>query len=40
MVLGEATAISLLQDRAKTMNQRFTVHFTKLDGKTATISKH
>jgi hypothetical protein len=38
MVLGEATAISLLQDQAKTMNQKFTVHFTKLDGKTATIS--
>jgi len=38
MVLGEATAISILQDQAKTFNQKFTVHFTKLDGTTATIS--
>ncbi len=38
IVLGEATAISLLQDQAKTMNEKFTVHFTKLDGMTATIS--
>lgn len=38
MVLGEATAISLLQDQALTYNEKFTVHFTKLDGTTATIS--
>jgi len=38
MVLGEATAISILQDQAKTMNQKFTVHFTKFDGTAATIS--
>jgi hypothetical protein len=38
MVLGEATAISILQDQAQTFNQKFTVHFTKLDGTTATIS--
>jgi hypothetical protein len=38
MVLGEATAISILQDQAHTFNQKFTVHFTKLDGTTATIS--
>ena len=38
MVLGEATAISFLQDQAKTFNQKFTIHFTKLDGTTATIS--
>ncbi len=38
MVLGEATAISILQDQAQTFNEKFTVHFTKLDGKTATIS--
>jgi len=38
IVLGEATTISLLQDQAKTMNEKFTVHFTKLDGTTATIS--
>jgi len=38
IVLGEATAISLLQDQARTMNEKFTVHFTKLDGTAATIS--
>jgi hypothetical protein len=38
MRLGEATSISILQDQAKTFNQKFTVHFTKLDGTTATIS--
>ena len=38
MVLGEAAAISFLQDQAETFNEKFTVHFTKLDGTTATIS--
>src|SRR5271166_1024555 len=38
MVLGEALAISILQDRAQTYNEKFTVSFTKLDGTTATIS--
>ena len=38
MVLGEATAISFLQDQAQTFNEKFTVSFTKLDGTTATIS--
>jgi hypothetical protein len=38
MVLGEATAISFLQDQAETFNEKFTIHFTKLDGTTATIS--
>jgi hypothetical protein len=38
MVLGEATAISFLQDQAKTFNEKFTTHFIKLDGTTATIS--
>ena len=38
IVLGEALAISILQDRARTYNEKFTVHFTKLDGTTATIS--
>ncbi len=38
MVLGEATAISILQDQGRTFNEKFTVHFTKLDGTTATIS--
>ncbi len=36
--LGEALAISVLQDRALTYNERFTVNFTKIDGTTATIS--
>jgi hypothetical protein len=36
--LGEALAISILQDRAQTYNEKFTVHFTKIDGTTATIS--
>ena len=38
MVLGEAVAISILQDKAQTYNEKFTVHFTKLDGTRATIS--
>jgi hypothetical protein len=38
MVLGEAVAISILQDKAQTFNEKFTVHLTKLDGTTATIS--
>ena len=38
--LGEAVAISVLQDRALTYNEKFTVSFTKLDGTTATISNH
>jgi len=38
MMLGEATAISILQDQAQTYNEKFTVSFTKLDGTTATIS--
>jgi len=36
--LGEALAISVLQDRAQTYNEKFTVHFTKIDGTSATIS--
>src|SRR5438477_5618062 len=36
--LGEALAISVLQDRARTYNERFTVNFKKIDGTTATIS--
>jgi hypothetical protein len=36
--LGEATAISFLQDQAETFNETFTVSFTKLDGTIATIS--
>jgi hypothetical protein len=36
--LGEALTISVLQDRALTYNEKFTVNFTKIDGTTATIS--
>jgi hypothetical protein len=36
--LGEALAISFLQDRALTYNEKFTVSLTKIDGTTATIS--
>ncbi len=38
LILGEALAISILQDRAQTYNEKFTVHFTKFDGTVATIS--
>ena len=38
LILGEALAISVLQDRAQTYNEKFTVHFTKFDGTIATIS--
>ena len=36
--LGEAVALSVLQDRAQTYNEKFTVTLTKLDGSLATIS--
>ncbi len=38
ILLGEALAISFLQDQAARYNEKFTVTFTKLDGTTATIS--
>ncbi len=38
LILGEALAISILQDRAQTYNEKFTVQFTKFDGTIATIS--
>ena len=38
LILGEALAISILQDRAQCYNEKFTVRFTKFDGTTATIS--
>lgn len=38
MVLGETYAISMLQDKAYTYAEPFTVSFTKLDGTTCTIS--
>lgn len=38
MILGEALAISVLQDMAQCYNEKFTISFAKLDGTTATIS--
>ncbi len=38
IILGEALAISFLQDKAACYNEKFTISFTKLDGTTATIS--
>jgi len=38
MLLGEALAISYLQDRAHEYNEKFAVTFTKLDGNRVTIS--
>ena len=38
ILLGEALAISFLQDQAARYNEKFTVTFTKLDGTTATIT--
>jgi len=38
LLLGEAVALSFLQDRARTYHEKFTVQLTKLDGSTATIS--
>ncbi len=38
LLLGEAVALSFLKDRARTYNEPFTVHLTKFDGTTATIS--
>ena len=36
--LGEAVALSVLQERAQTYNEKFTINLTKVDGTTATIS--
>ncbi len=38
MLLGEALALSWLQNRAQTYNEKFTVSLQRLDGSTATIS--
>jgi hypothetical protein len=38
LLLGEALAISVLQDKARCYNEKFTIHITKLDGTIATIS--
>ena len=38
ILLGEQVALSVLQDRAKSYNEPFTISFKKFDGTTATIS--
>jgi hypothetical protein len=38
ILLGEQVALSVLQDRARSHNEPFTVNITKFDGSTATIS--
>lgn len=38
ILLGEQVALSVLQDRANTYNEKFTINITKLDGTIATIS--
>jgi hypothetical protein len=38
LMLGEAVALSFLRDKAHTYNELFTIHITKFDGTTATLS--
>jgi hypothetical protein len=38
ILLGEQVALSLLQDRAKSYNEPFTISITKFDGTTATVT--
>jgi hypothetical protein len=38
ILLGEQVALSVLQDRAKSYNEPFTINITKFDGSTATIT--
>lgn len=38
VLLGEAVALSILKDRAKSYNEPFTISITKFDGTTATIT--
>ena len=38
VLLGEAVALSVLNDRAKSYNEPFTINITKFDGTTATIT--
>jgi hypothetical protein len=38
ILLGEQVALSILQDRARSYNEPFTIEITKFDGTTATIS--
>jgi hypothetical protein len=38
VLLGEAVALSILQDKAKSYNEPFAINITKFDGTTATIT--
>jgi hypothetical protein len=38
ILLGEAFALSFLQDKVRVYNEKLTVHLTKIDGSIATIS--
>src|SRR5439155_22736529 len=38
ILLGEQVALAILQDRAKSYNEPFTINITKFDGTTATIT--
>jgi hypothetical protein len=38
LLLGEAVALSFLKEKARTYNEPFTIHLTRFDGTTATIS--
>jgi hypothetical protein len=38
ILLGEQVALSVLQDRAESYNEPFTISITKFDGTTATIT--
>jgi len=38
LLLGELVGISVLNDRAKSYNEPFTIEITKFDGTTATIT--
>jgi len=40
ILLGEQVALSILQDRAKSYNEPFSIKITKFDGTTATITNH
>ncbi|HZE71158.1 MAG TPA: vanadium-dependent haloperoxidase [Pyrinomonadaceae bacterium] len=40
ILLGEQVALSILQDRAKSYNEPFSINITKFDGTTATITNH
>ena len=40
MLLGEAVALTFLQDQAWTYKENFAIKLTKMDGTTATIKNH